>query len=155
MYLHNVIWSLVWSGNDTNKVLCSPSVYTLFKVKTIYYHLLHKTKQHLSASCSKWLTYEGGPKSNRLLIWRANYKQLCDVPLRLAGQHNTLAVCHMVSIQVDCYCCCGFFSKCMLGSSVIFMIADNKEQRECIKFCFLLGKSAAETVLMLQERKKL
>lgn len=57
MYLHNVIWCLVWSGTDTNKVLCSPSVYTLFKEETIYYHLLHKTKQHASASCSKWLTY--------------------------------------------------------------------------------------------------
>jgi len=29
------------------------------------------------------------------------------------------------------------------------MTADNKEQRVCLKFCFLLGKSAAETVLML------
>ena len=31
------------------------------------------------------------------------------------------------------------------------MMADNKEQRVCVKFCFLLGNSAAETVLMLQE----
>jgi hypothetical protein len=30
------------------------------------------------------------------------------------------------------------------------MKADNK-QRVCMKFCFLLGTSAAETVLMLQE----
>ena len=30
-------------------------------------------------------------------------------------------------------------------------MADNKEQRVCMKFCFLLGKSAAETVSMLQE----
>jgi len=34
------------------------------------------------------------------------------------------------------------------------MMADNKEQRMCVKFCFLLGKSAAETVLMLQEAFK-
>ena len=34
------------------------------------------------------------------------------------------------------------------------MMADNKEQRACIKFCFLLGKSAAETVLMPQETFK-
>jgi len=32
------------------------------------------------------------------------------------------------------------------------MMADNKEQRMCMKFCFLLGKSAAETVLMLLGR---
>jgi len=31
------------------------------------------------------------------------------------------------------------------------MMADNKEQRVWVKFCFLLGKSAAETVSMLQE----
>ena len=37
------------------------------------------------------------------------------------------------------------------------MMADNKEQKVCVKFCFLLGKSAAETVLILQKllRKKL
>ena len=34
------------------------------------------------------------------------------------------------------------------------MMADNKEQRVCIKFCFLLQKSAAETVLMLQAFKE-
>ena len=34
------------------------------------------------------------------------------------------------------------------------MMADNKEQRVCVKFCFLLGKPAAETVLMLQEAFK-
>ena len=34
------------------------------------------------------------------------------------------------------------------------MMADNKEQRVCVKFRFLLGKSAAETVLMLQETFK-
>jgi hypothetical protein len=31
------------------------------------------------------------------------------------------------------------------------MMADNQEQRVCVKFCFLLGKSAAETVSILQE----
>ena len=34
------------------------------------------------------------------------------------------------------------------------MMADNKEQRVCVKFCFLLGKSAAEIVSMLQEAFK-
>jgi len=34
------------------------------------------------------------------------------------------------------------------------MMTDNKEQRVCVKFCFLLGKAAAETVLMLQESLK-
>jgi len=35
------------------------------------------------------------------------------------------------------------------------MVTENKEQRACVMFCFLLGKSAAETVLMLQEAFKL
>ena len=47
-----------------------------------------------------------------------------------------------------------FFSKYLLGSSVIFMMTDNKEQRVCVKFCFLLGKSTAETVLILLEAVK-
>ena len=34
------------------------------------------------------------------------------------------------------------------------MMADNKQQRVCVKFYFLLGKSAAETVLMPQEAFK-
>jgi hypothetical protein len=34
------------------------------------------------------------------------------------------------------------------------MMAENKEQGVCVKFCFLLGKSAAETVLMQQEAFK-
>jgi hypothetical protein len=50
------------------------------------------------------------------------------------------------------YGSCGFFSKCLLGSSAIFTMADDKEQRVCEKFFFLLlGKSAAQTVLILQE----
>ena len=47
-----------------------------------------------------------------------------------------------------------FTPKCVLANSAIFMMADNKEQRMCVKFCFLLGKSAAETVLILQETFK-
>jgi len=47
-----------------------------------------------------------------------------------------------------------FSPKCLLGSSAIFIMADNKEQRVSVKFCFLLGKSAAEIVLMLQEAFK-
>jgi len=34
------------------------------------------------------------------------------------------------------------------------MMADNKERRMCVQFCFLLGNSAAEIVLMLQEAFK-
>ena len=73
-------------------------------------------------------------------MWRAQQNYLRNEPLGVASQHNTLAVCRVASIQVDCYRCCGFFPKCLLGSSAIFMMADNEEQRACVKFCFLLGK---------------
>jgi len=33
-------------------------------------------------------------------------------------------------------------------------MADLKEQRVCIKFCFILGKTAVETVTMLREAFK-
>ena len=33
-------------------------------------------------------------------------------------------------------------------------MADLKERRVCIRFCFLLGKTAAETVMMFQEAFK-
>jgi hypothetical protein len=42
----------------------------------------------------------------------------------------------------------GFFSKCLLGGVAVFMMADTKEQRVCVKFCFLLG-----TVRNLTENK--
>jgi len=34
------------------------------------------------------------------------------------------------------------------------MMASNKEKGVCVKFCFLIGESAVETVLMLQEAFK-
>jgi 5-carboxymethyl-2-hydroxymuconate isomerase len=34
-----------------------------------------------------------------------------------------------------------FFSKYLLGGLAIFMMADNKKQRVCVKFCFLLGSN--------------
>jgi hypothetical protein len=44
------------------------------------------------------------------------------------------------------------------GASVIvfvdFSMADLQEQRVCIKFCFRLGKTAAQTVTMLREAFK-
>jgi hypothetical protein len=36
-----------------------------------------------------------------------------------------------------------FFSKCLLG----VMMADNKEQRVCVKFCFLLGTDRNRTIV--------
>jgi len=61
---------------------------------------------------------------------------------RESTQYSSSMPC---GVNLGCYCC-GIFSKCLLGSSAIFMMDDNKEQRVCVKFCFLLGKSAAETV---------
>jgi len=45
-------------------------------------------------------------------------------------------------------------STCLLGSSAIFIMADNEEQIVCVNFCFRLGKLAAGTVVMLREAFK-
>ena len=47
-----------------------------------------------------------------------------------------------------------FFSWASVIVFVDFSMADLKEQRVCIKFCFLLGKTATETVTMLREAFK-
>jgi hypothetical protein len=38
-----------------------------------------------------------------------------------------------------------FFSKCLLGGLVIFMMADNTEKRGCVKFCFQSGSEQSLT----------
>lgn len=38
----------------------------------------------------------------------------------------------------------------VLGFLLIFAISETKEARASVKFCFLLGKTAAETVVILQ-----
>jgi hypothetical protein len=82
--------------------------------------------------------YEGGPKNNRNL----NVARKLEVVARCAARcraSTQYSVCRVASVYVECYCCCGFFSKCLLGGWAIFIMADNKEQRVCVKFCFLLG----------------
>ena len=106
---------------------------------------VHKYLNSTKYSCTTAHTL-GGPKSNRTLNLACELEVVVRCSARCCGSTQYSRVCHVASIYVDRYCCCGFFSKCLLGSSVIFMMADNKEQRVCVKFCFLLGKSATETV---------
>ena len=99
--------------------------------------------------------YVGGPRSNRTL----NLAPEIEVVVRCAARCcRPTQYPSSLPRGINLGCLLSllwlFFFKCMLGSSAIFMMADNKEQRVCVKFCFLLGKSAAETVLMLQEAFK-
>ena len=50
--------------------------------------------------------------------------------------------------------CGGFFLKLLQLFCRFFAIGDLKEQRASVKFCFLLGKMAAETVVMLKTAYK-
>jgi len=68
---------------------------------------------------------------------------LRDVPLGVASQHNNLSVCRIASSGLTVVVAT-FISKCLLGSLAIFTMADNKEQTVCVKFWFLLRKSAAK-----------
>ena len=77
--------------------------------------------------------------------YKLHYKgqTLCNLYERGPKGNRTLNLAREVVVVVRCAARrCG-------SSSAIFMMGDNKEQRVFVKFCFLLGKSAAETVLML------
>jgi hypothetical protein len=97
--------------------------------------------------------YEGGPKNNWNLNVARELEVVRDAPLGVASQHNTLAVCSVASVSVECYCCCGSFSKCLLGGLAIFMMSDNKEHRMCVKFYFLLGSVRSGSEQSLTENK--
>ena len=98
------------------------------------------------------LGYEGGPKNNWNLSVALELEVVarCAARCRESTQYSKQSTAWRQS-RLTVIVVAAYFSKCLLGSSAIFMMTDSKEQRVCVKFCFLLGKSAAETVLMLQE----
>jgi len=100
------------------------------------------------------LLYEVGPKNNENFF--------------SGGERGVTSVCPSLVRVRDCpphqlvkrrpwekvYRIMWFFSSTSVMVFVDFSMADLKEQRVCIKFCFLLGKTAAETVTMLREALK-
>ena len=100
------------------------------------------------------VTYEGGPKNYRKLNVARELEVVTRCPARLREPIQYSSSPPRGVNLVWLLLLLWLFSKFLLGSSAIFMMADNKEQRVCVKFCFLWGKSAAETVLMLQEAFK-
>ena len=103
-----------------------------FILSACWSEIWHRPQSILSFVC-----YEGGPKNN----WKLNVARKLEVVARCAARCRE-------SIQYSSSPPRGvnlgwlllllwlFFCKCLLGSSVIFMMADNKEQRVCVKFFF-------------------
>ena len=96
----------------------------------------------------------GGPKNNENFFLEARGAVLPSAPawcvyvtaLRISWPSGVLEEMSIGSVR--------FFSWTSVTVFVDFSMADVKEQRVCIGFCFLLGKTAAETVTMLREAFK-
>ena len=96
-----------------------------------------------------WNT-RGDPKITRIFFWRGEGQYFRLLPLcvyvtalRISWPSGVLEERHIGSVW--------FFSWASVIVFVDFSMADLKEWRVCIKFCFLLGKTAAETGTMLRE----
>ena len=65
-------------------------------------------------------------------------------------------VCQVTLHCVLCVNFSGIFSKCLQVCLAIFLKTEKADLKECVsvKFCFLLGKTAVETVTMLKEDAK-
>jgi hypothetical protein len=83
--------------------------------------------------------YEGGPKNNRNLnvARELELNARCAARCRESTQYSSSLQREKSRLSVIVVV--AFFSKCLLGGLAIFMMADNKEQRVCVKFCFLFG----------------
>jgi hypothetical protein len=88
--------------------------------------------------------YVGEPQNNRNLNVA---RELAVDARRAAGFRESTQYSSSLSrgVNLGWLLLLRLFSKRLLGSSAIIMMADNKEQRVWVKFCFLLGKSAAKT----------
>ena len=64
------------------------------------------------------------------------------------------SVCRLASSSEVVVPCSKFFCEVPLACSSIFVMAEKLEQRAVVKFWFLLGKTAGETVVMLEAAYK-
>jgi hypothetical protein len=82
---------------------------------------------------------KGGPKNNRNLNVARELEVVarCALRCRESTQYSS-SLQRGVSLGWVLLLL-WLFSKCLLGGLAIFMMSDNKEQRVCVKFCFLLG----------------
>jgi hypothetical protein len=83
--------------------------------------------------------YEGAPKNNRNLNVARELEELARCAAR-CGESTPYSSNLPLGVSLGCVLLfLWLFSKCLVGGLAIFMMADNKEQRVCVKFCFLLG----------------
>ena len=98
--------------------------------------------------------YVGGPKKKKRLVsmppnveeWEKDIS-VCSPDPQLSVARRTSScnnlIGRMVSFHVGSFC-----------DPVEIVMCDLKEQRTCLKFCFLLGKIPTESLEMLQEAFK-
>jgi len=98
------------------------------------------TCRYIMLVCFYSVIIRGGPKNNRKL----NVAGELEAVARCAARwRESIQYCSSpprgVNLGWPLLLLC-FFFKCLLGSSATFVMVDNKEQRVCVKFCFLLRK---------------
>jgi len=115
-------------------------------------------QQDRQCMCNKTLRYAhvrgGDPKETRLVSmppnteeWEKDNVSACSLDPQLSVARRTSAcnnsIGHTVSFREGSFC-----------DPVEIVTCDLKEQRTCLKFCFLLGKTPTESLEMLQEAFK-
>ena len=99
-------------------------------------------------------TYEGVPKNNENFFLEGRGELFPPAPpwcVYVTARHIS---CPRGILGEGSTRSVWLFSWASVIAFVDFLMADLKEQRVCIKFCFLLGKTAAVTVTMLLEAFK-
>jgi len=99
-------------------------------------------------------TYEGGLKNNENFFLEGRGALLPYAPTWCVYVTALCIIWPSSVLEERSIGSVWFFSWASVIVFVNFSMADLKEQRVCIKFCFLLGKTAAETVTMLWEAFK-
>jgi len=101
------------------------------------------------------ILYVGGPKTKTRLVsvppnaeeWEKDNVSVCPVDPQLS-------VARWMSSYDNSVGCTVSFREGSFCDPVEIVMCDLKEQRTCLKFCFLLGKTSTESLEMLQEAFK-
>jgi len=96
----------------------------------------------------------GTPKKTRLVSmppnaeeWEKDNVSACSLDPQLSVARRTSSCNNSISCMVS-------FREGSFCDPVEIVMCDLKEQRICLKFCFLLGKTPTESLEMLQEALK-
>jgi len=114
----------------------------------------HYILLYLSFGLPYYGIWEGGPKIMRIFFLEVRGAVLPSAPTRCAYVTALHISWPSSVLEERCIGSVWFFSRASVIVFVNFSMTYLKEQRVCIKICFLLGKTGAETVTMLWEAFK-